>query len=667
MRMQRESLWITLAGAWCAVLFGIAGMAGWWLGLVGSALTTLAGITPIRFNGALAIAIAGAAAFTLTRGRMNATRILASAAGLIAGATLLEYIAGIDLGIDAALVPANGSQLSPRMSLFAVSSILLIVIAIGLQTFAAKRIALRLGTFFAAIALSLNILGAIGYAGRIESAYTWGNTTSISVNALIALLALSFALIARGLWDSTRLLDGVPAWASWLVAFIVSTTSIGIYIAMRVMTTPSSASDLDEVVLGFGLALAVACAFVVHWFRTARIEARELEHLSASLRARDAELSVVTERLNVAIVGSEVGIWDWNLLTNEIYFSPRWKQMLGYEEHELSNALETWEALVEPSDLDAASAAFQAHFADPTKIYRVHFRMRHRDGGWRWIQARGSALRDANGKAWRFAGSHTDVTEVVHAREQLLVHAERLAQSNEELEQFAYVASHDLQEPLRMVASYTQLLSDRYGQQLDERARKYIHYAVDGAVRMQGLINDLLAFSRIGSRGKDAKPVDTNEAMSQVIANLRFVIERSGGRVNVEKLPVVMADGSQLVQLFQNLVVNALKFHGAEPPVVDVRCKRNGEWYEFSVSDNGIGIAPEYFESIFVAFQRLHGREEYEGNGIGLAVCKKIVNRQGGKIWLTSELGKGTTFYFTLPLATENDNSTKDADTYVLA
>jgi two-component system, chemotaxis family, sensor kinase Cph1 len=152
-----------------------------------------------------------------------------------------------------------------------------------------------------------------------------------------------------------------------------------------------------------------------------------------------------------------------------------------------------------------------------------------------------------------------------------------------------------------------------------------------------------------------------------VTANLRFVIERSGGRVNVEKLPVVMADGTQLVQLFQNLLVNALKFHGAEPPVVEVRCKRDGEWYEFAISDNGIGIAPEYFESIFVAFQRLHGREEYEGNGIGLAVCKKIVNRQGGKIWLTSELGKGTTFYFSLPLAKENDSSSKDKDTYVLA
>ncbi|MHB8881636.1 MAG: sensor histidine kinase [Thermodesulfovibrionales bacterium] len=235
------------------------------------------------------------------------------------------------------------------------------------------------------------------------------------------------------------------------------------------------------------------------------------------------------------------------------------------------------------------------------------------------------------------------------AEEVLKRYSEDLKRSNKELEQFAYVASHDLQEPLRMVASYTQLLAERYENQLDEKAKKFINYAVDGSVRMQLLINDLLAFSRIGTRGKPLEPVDAHAVMGEAINNLKMNIEETKTVITNDELPMVRADATQLAQLFQNLIGNAIKFRGSEHPYVHLSARDEGREWLFSVKDNGIGIDPEYADKVFVIFQRLHTKEEHPGSGIGLAICKKIVERHGGRIWIESGPGKGTTFYFTIP------------------
>jgi PAS domain S-box-containing protein len=242
-----------------------------------------------------------------------------------------------------------------------------------------------------------------------------------------------------------------------------------------------------------------------------------------------------------------------------------------------------------------------------------------------------------------------DITTRKKAEAHLLQKMEELNRSNEELGQFAYLASHDLQEPLRMVASYTQLLSRRYKGKLDSDADDFIAFAVDGASRMHRLIQDLLAYSRVGTKGKEFLDASSEEALQHALLNLRGAIEENAALVTHDPLPMVLADETQLIQLFQNLVGNAIKYQKPGTPLVHVSATLNGgkKWI-FSVKDNGLGIDSQYFERIFGMFQRLHKREEFAGTGIGLAICKKIVERHGGSISVESQLGQGSTFRFVL-------------------
>ncbi|BBD65636.1 multi-sensor signal transduction histidine kinase [Nostoc commune NIES-4072] len=553
-------------------------------------------------------------------------------------------------------------------------------------------------------------------------------------------------------------------------------------------------------------------------------------------RRRTAEaLRESEERWQLALNGNNDGIWDWNLKTNEVFFSTRWKEMLGYKDHEVSDGWDEWTKLIHPDERDWVLQVFQDHFAKKIPFYVCEYRVQCQDGSYKWILDRGQALWDASGDIVRMVGSYTDITDRKQADEELkrqnlrsqlfaeitlkireslqinkilqttvtevqkLLQADRvlifqiepdgsgtvvqeavlpgwpvilgknifdpcfkeeyieryrqgrvsamediqaahiqpchreflqqfavranlvvpilvresiwglllahqcsaprrwnnfetellkqlanqigialsqaqlleketqqsqeLARSNAELEQFAYVASHDLQEPLRMVTSYLQLLERRYKNQLDTNADQFINYAVDGARRMQTLINDLLNYSRVSTRGQPFIPVNCSIVLEQAIANLQIAISDSKAIITHDPLPEVMADVTQLIQVFQNLIGNAIKFCRHQQPQIHIGvAKPNGnldgeslnvipsvdEWL-FWVRDNGIGLESQYAERIFIIFQRLHGRDKYPGTGIGLAICKKIIERHGGRIWVESKLGEGSTFYFTIP------------------
>jgi PAS domain S-box-containing protein len=296
-----------------------------------------------------------------------------------------------------------------------------------------------------------------------------------------------------------------------------------------------------------------------------------------------------------------------------------------------------------------------AHIRDAIAGQRweaVEIPILHRDGSVRIVLWNSATLYAPDGgQAVATIAQGQDITERIQAERELRLRTDELARSNAELEQFAYVASHDLQEPLRMVSSYVQLLADRYRGKLDQDADEFIHFAHDGAMRMQRLIQDLLTYSRVGTHGAVLEELEAEASLAQARENLKLTIEEKAVALTHDPLPVVLADRVMLTQVFQNLIDNAAKFSREEPPRIHVSCRRDGEEWVFSVRDNGIGIAPEYYERIFVIFQKLHPKGKYPGTGIGLALCRRAVEKMGGRIWVESKMEEGSTFQFALPAA----------------
>ena len=366
-------------------------------------------------------------------------------------------------------------------------------------------------------------------------------------------------------------------------------------------------------------------------------------------KAAEEALRQSEERLRLVVSSvTDYAILMLGLDGQVISWNEGGERILGYRAEEIIG--QHFSRFYLPEDISNGKPAFE--LAEATRNGRSE------DEGWR-VRKDGSrlyanvvvtALYDETGRLRGFGKITRDITERKRSEEHLVKTAEDLKRSNDQLEQFAYVASHDLQEPLRMVASYTQLLARRYQGRMDSDADEFIAYAVDGCNRMQGLIRDLLAYSRSGTETKLLGEVSGETALNEALANLRVSIEESGATVTHDLLPAITTDNTQLVQVLQNLIGNAIKYRGAAAPQVHVSARRDSprEWI-FSVGDNGLGIAPQYFERIFIIFQRLHGRQEFDGTGIGLAICKKIVERLGGRIWVESQLEKGSTFYFSLP------------------
>lgn len=366
------------------------------------------------------------------------------------------------------------------------------------------------------------------------------------------------------------------------------------------------------------------------------------------IRVRDEALRENEERLTLTLKSAGVGTWSYQIPDNRLLWDDFVPPLFGLQTQARPSNYEEFLGLIQPDDRPRVQKALEQTLA-LNAFYEVEFQVSWPDGSLHDLASRGKLYRNSEGKPVLILGVCMDVTERKLAERNLKSAVAELERSNKELEQFAYVASHDLQEPLRMVSSYTQLLARRYANRLDADANDFIGFAVDGAKRMQQLIEDLLEFSRVGTRGRAFEAVDSNVPLNQALENLHLRLQETGAIVQRGELPAIWADAPQLVQLFQNLISNAIKFRNPAVPVIKINAREHpGEWV-FSVEDNGIGIAPEYFERIFVIFQRVHARAEYPGTGIGLAICKRIVERHGGRIWVESQPGIGSTFYFTIP------------------
>lgn len=345
---------------------------------------------------------------------------------------------------------------------------------------------------------------------------------------------------------------------------------------------------------------------------------------------------------------TNVGSYVFNVIENSIEWSEVAYNILGKNSSENVLTVDNFFIMVHPDDIEKVREGFN-NIITKKEPLSIEHRIILEDESIKYLHKIGKPIIDDKDNVTKVIGAITDITErkLIHMKlEQTL---EELSRSNKDLEQFAYTVSHDLQEPIRMIKGYSKLVNDRYTEILDEKARSFLEFILEGATRMQQLISDLLKYSRITSKAKSFDKVDCNSIIKDVLTDLQFQIIENDVSVDCENLPVLNGDQTQLRQLFQNLIQNAIKFKREINPEIIIKCKKRRKEYLFSIEDNGIGIEKESYERIFEIFQRLHERNKYEGTGIGLAICKKIIERHNGKIWIESELDKGSTFYFTIP------------------
>ena len=644
-----------------AAAVGALALAGWVFDIA-AFKSLLPHLATLKANTAICFILAGGALWLLNadcpapaprRGAQAATLAFM----LIAALTLCQYLFGWRLGIDELLFKDPGPQFGllagpGRMSPATALNFLLLgaaLLLLGEPEAPARSLAIQ---GLALLILLLMALALTAFIFNVQSLYHFTPYSQVALHTVLALMALSLGTLAA------RPEHGLMQW--------VTRADVGGAIARRLLPvallTPLLLGWFSQIGVRHGLyepTIATAIRIVM----TIVIFAGVVLWLARSLSGADAVRRRAEERLREAHKALQAsahrtrGIIDGAsdliaaldpefrfIAFNQAYshefqtlfgvapaLGLRLPDALAHLPEERAKTMEAWARAVQGEEF-----CLTQEYGDP-------------QGGRHYYEITFSAIRGEDGESLGAAQIVRNVTERRQAELALRHTADELARSNAELEQFAYVASHDLQEPLRAVAGCVQLLQRRCQEKLDERGDELIRHAVDGAQRMQNLINDLLAYSRVGTKGRPFEPVESAEALRAALKNLEVALRESGAAVIPGPLPRVTADPVQIVQLLQNLVGNAIKFRSAEPPRIEVGARRAGEEWEFRVSDNGIGIEPQYHQRIFSVFQRLHTAREYPGTGIGLAICKKIVERHGGRIWVEPAAGRGTTFCFTVP------------------
>ncbi len=628
------------------ILVAMLVLVGWGIGF--APLTTLLpGLASMKVNTALNFVLLGLSTFIFIAGKDRfrwLQRVSAVVIVVIGALTLVEYSFSVSLGIDEFFLADPVSAIFPgRMSPFTAFSFVLLGLVLLIPLNGKGR--LHTALIFATIFITYSVFVSYLY-GVVLTDFLVSYTTMAIHTAALFLLAACLLFIHQPGRLAGLLLTAGPVGqqlrrlllAAALVPLVVG--GLGIW---------GQRLGLYEPTLGLALiaVLTTGLLSIFAWFNALFLEERTEENRR-----------VMAGQFQMAIESAPYAIIIVNQSGEIVLVNSRAEKDFGYNRTELVG--EQVDRLV------------------PIRYRQQH--VTHRDGFYMQPEDRPMGVgRDLFGlrkdgtefpveiglaplemqKEIQVMATIIDITKRKHAEIELQQTLQELKRSNTELEQFAYIASHDLQEPLRMVSSYMELIESRYREELPQDAKEFIDFAVDGANRMQSLIQDLLAFSRVGTRGKEPQPVQSQEALEIALANLHSLIAENDAVIESEDLLPVMADESQLVQVFQNLIGNAIKFRSQETPHIKVAAGQRNGVVEFSVADNGIGFDPKHNERIFVIFQRLNHRDLYPGTGIGLAICKKIIERHGGQIWTESQPDQGSCFYFTLPVVSQDEQHSK--------
>ena len=617
-----------------AIAVGGAVLLGWTFRV--PELTTLGlGDVPMKTNTAIALILLGGAFVVHVHGqRRLVARVLAGGAMVIGAATLFEYATGIDLGIDQALFDELGAAWPNRMSIAAALDNVLLGLCVILPARPKAKFDIHLVLSPIALLAAWSALLAYAYdLGEHHPEPLFGARIAVHTAAAFMLLALavlalrSEQLLVRMMTSGTQ--------AGRIARFKIPAAILFPSIAGFVVIKASEGEQLPLDVGVFIVCLAMVLFFliVVVWGST-------------SLYVHEAALRDSEQRFRTFVVTVAQVVWAADASGHVTADVHGWCRFTGQTPEQMQG--EGWLDAVHPDDREATRADWREAVAQGRPFFR-EFRLRAADGGYIFTSGRATPVRDDDGPVRSWLGINIDISARRRAEEARAEFAVRLERSNHDLEQFAAVASHDLQEPLRKIQMFGALLRDSPDAKLGPEAASYLQRMENAATRGMTLVRGLLSYSRVTTKAQPPAPVDLNVCVKEVLADLEAAIAQSGAQVVVDPLPTVEADGVQMRQLFQNLIGNSLKFHGAEPPRVRVCAReRQGAW-ELSVADNGIGFDEKYLDRIFKLFQRLHERHKYEGAGLGLAICKKIAERHGGSITARSAPGQGATFVVTLP------------------
>lgn len=611
------------------------------------ALVLRTGSAPMTFNGALGFLLVGLGLVSLALHRRMPALVGCAYAALVGTATLVQHVFDLDLGIDQLFVTVDPEYLVKGQTWFgreapnAATSFVLFggALLVG-SSGAGWRRGPAITGVLASVSMAIGAVGGFGYVGTLEAAYTWGSDAAMPLHTALGIMVASAGLVAMA-WNQEWLrTQRRPRWWAlpvgvgvWALTLFLSLGLFSLGSAHKANLVDTKTAEISILVIGAMMSALLATA----------LKLTEDAHTRAdTLRVSENQTRLIIQESQAAYVSIDEGgaVVEWNRQAGAIFGWLK-EEVEGRPLHEM---------IIPKRDRERHLTGLRRYVeTGKSRVLQTTFEMQalHRDGHEFPIDLRIWPVRQ-NGHL-RFHAFINDITEPRQRALDLERQTRALSQSNAELEQFAYIASHDLQEPLRTVSSYVQLLARRYEGKLDDQADQFIAYAVDGVQRMQALILDLLDYSRLETKEVDLKTVDCGVAVQEALDNLRVSVDETDATVSHNHLPSLLADGHQLTQLFQNLIGNAIKFRSAEAPHVNIEARREDHQWVMSVQDNGIGIEPQHAERVFDMFQRLHTRDEFPGTGVGLAICKKIVEGHGGRIWAHPQPQQGTTFHFTMP------------------